>query len=501
MTRLHASQRTSFNVLQQTRNFSLWGSSSSSKPAEASPTSPQSDVKIAEPSNFEPIRTIRGTNSTSDLSSSLESRPPNAVAPSFIEDAQNALLEPHTSDVDPSPSLEDLPERLGYLYEDCGLNFGYGPTSVMEWVLEHVHIWGGLSWTASIVTLGLLLRGTMFPFMVKSAQQAAIMRMINGPLAPLQEEYKLASREKDTQRMQKAIIQMRTIRREAGIQYRWLLAPMLIQIPFGFGAWRLLRNSATLPVPGFVSETWLWASDLTFSDPYFITPALSSIMIYFTMRINTAMNARGGSGGAAALATMDMMGLLQKILPALSFVFISFQPGAVQLYFASSSAMGLITTLILRWSPFRNYFNLPPVGVEVAVPENIAKLQTSATSPSSPSQPSSSSTSQPQKAFMNTTRRRNTVIDTTSRTVSTEPSNSSRQDISSIDRGVNKVKRWGSETKKNWKGVTESIFGEAKERNERAKRESAEAKEAKIRQQLDDRRRKRNEALGGGRER
>lgn len=495
MVRQHASQRTSFSVLQQTRNFSLWGSSSSSKPADASPPTPQSDIKITEPSNFEPIRTVKATNNTSDLSSSYESHPPNTIEPVFLENAQNALLEPHTSDVDASPPLEDIPERIGYLNEVCGLDFGYGPSSVMEWVLEHVHIWGGLSWTASIVTLGLLLRGTMFPFMVKSAQQAAIMRMINGPLAPLQEEYKLAARDKDSQRMQKAMIQMRTIRREAGIQYRWLLAPMLIQIPFGFGAWRTLRNCATCPVPGFISESWLWTSDLTFSDPYYLTPAISSVMIYLTMRINTAMNARGGSG-AAALATMDMMGLLQKILPALSFVFISFQPGAVQLYFASSSAMGLFTTLILRWSAFRKYFNLPPVSGEQPVPENIAKLQALTTTSTS-----SSSTEQTQRAFMNTARRRGTVIDATSRTIPTESPNSSQQDISSIDRGVNKVKGWGSEMKKNWKGVTESVVGKSEERQERSKRESAEAREAEIRQQLDERRRRRNEALGGRRER
>lgn len=360
---------------------------------------------------------------------------------------------------------------------------------MMQWVLEHIHIVGGLSWTASIVVLGLALRATMFPFIVKSAEQAANLRIAQKIMKPLQDEYKEASREKDHAKMQKAMSQLRTINREMGIKYRWMFAPMLIQIPFGFGAWRTLRNCATLPVPGFVTESWLWTTDLTFSDPYFLVPAISSGLIYLTMRLNASMNTRGVSGGTAALANVDMMALLQKILPGLSFVFISFQPGAVQLYFASSSAMGLLSALVMRSPTARKLLGVPPLGGD---PEAAARLEAKYSKIKSSSTSSTSST----PAFMRTSRSTGPIIDAKARTVPTKPETSAteqeQKDISSIDRGVNKIKNFGSEMKKNWTGVMGKVRSSSEEKQEAQRNQRREEYEDRIRRQLDERRRERN---------
>src|SRR5581483_2371770 len=101
------------------------------------------------------------------------SQAPNSLEPQSIADAQQALLNADGAASDVTTPLEQIPERIGYLKEACGLDFGWGPSSMMEWILEHIHIWGGFSWTASIVLLGIGLRASLFPTLVMSAAQSA----------------------------------------------------------------------------------------------------------------------------------------------------------------------------------------------------------------------------------------------------------------------------------------------------------------------------------------
>lgn len=315
----------------------------------------------------------------------------------------------------------------------------------MEWIFEHMHIWGGLSWTASAIGLGLLLRSCMLPLMVMQQKETAKLKGMHQHIAPIQAKIQQANLSGDQKARYAATLELQALNREAGIKWRYMLYPFLLQLPFGFGAWRLLRNAASLPVPGFVTENWYWLTDLTFSDELYILPAVSGAMIYLTLKIQEKLNATT----ASTLGNRDLQGIVRKVLPAVSFVFMIFQPGAVQLYFAASSTMGMLTTTAISWNPTRKLFGIPtnvqPKPVE----------QTSSSSTATSTATSSSSTQEQPKQPPPFMRMRGQTIDATARTLDTAATASStsstprssktsfpepQQEISVIDKGVNAVK-------------------------------------------------------------
>jgi YidC/Oxa1 family membrane protein insertase len=114
------------------------------------------------------------------------------------------------------------------------------------------------------------------------------MKKANPILEPLRVEYKEAAHAKDTVKQQQVAAQMRMIMQEYNISYGRLLLPALIQVPLSFGAFRLCRGMASLPVPAFETEKWLWTSDLTQSDPLMILPIISAASLYTSMRVSSS---------------------------------------------------------------------------------------------------------------------------------------------------------------------------------------------------------------------
>ena len=84
--------------------------------------------------------------------------------------------------------------------------------------------------------------------------------------------------------MVQATQDLRALYRQADIQL-WKLAVPLIQVPIGYGTFRLLKGMAALPVPGLEDGGLLWIKDLTISDPYMILPATTAIAIYYTFKV------------------------------------------------------------------------------------------------------------------------------------------------------------------------------------------------------------------------
>jgi YidC/Oxa1 family membrane protein insertase len=60
---------------------------------------------------------------------------------------------------------------------------------------------------------------------------------------------------------------------------------MIMQMWIGIGAFRCLRAMGTLPVPGMVEDGFLWFSDLTSRDPYFVLPLLTTTIFYATIKV------------------------------------------------------------------------------------------------------------------------------------------------------------------------------------------------------------------------
>lgn len=428
-------------------------------------------MPIVEPTNFEPTRTIKASTSTSDGidASQLQAHTPSPVEPQVIEKIQTSIAEPHLSDpaarVDPQ-NIEDVPERIGYLKEVCGLDFGWGPSSMVEWTLEHIHIWGGLSWTASAITLGLLIRAVMVPMMISSARETSKMREMQPIIKPLVEQAQAARAKGDSKKALELQREVQVIRKEFDFKIWKAFVPIVIQLPFGFGAWRVLRNAASLPVPGFVTESWLWTSDLSFSDPYFILPAMAGGLIFLTFKTNRKANR---SADGVESSQTHFTNLMMKVLPFITVAFMSVQPGAVQLYIVASSSMALATAQAMTNSAFRRMVRLP---------ELPAENSTSGSSSAERQEPVIKPT-----AGMNTRRHNiHPTIEATSRTVSEAPQLDSNRSV--IDKVVDAGKDQWKGVKSNVAGMAESVWTgtkestELKQKTERSRRYEAQYRKA-----------------------
>lgn len=183
-----------------------------------------------------------------------------------------------------SLDINQVPEHIGYLKE-MGLAYGYGPTSMMEWIIEHVHILAGTPWWASIALTALLVRIVCFYPNILGAENASKMAASQHLTKPLMEKMRESSRLGDTAETMRIRAELQMINKKAGVKYSLMAIPF-IQAPIGFGTFFLLRAMSSLPVPGMNSGGLLWFSNLTIPDPFFILPFATSFTLHMLLRVS-----------------------------------------------------------------------------------------------------------------------------------------------------------------------------------------------------------------------
>lgn len=180
-----------------------------------------------------------------------------------------------------APTVVD--EHIGYLKE-LGLDFGWGPTSFIETLVEHVYIYSGLPWGGAIVLTAVLVRASLLKIFINAADASVRMATLQPHLEPIKNRMKEARLAGDVAASQVEAAQMKQITQAAGVKMGRLFLPML-QVPLAFGTFRLMRGMAELPVPGLDSGGILWVKDLTVSDPYYILPMVGSLAIWYTFKV------------------------------------------------------------------------------------------------------------------------------------------------------------------------------------------------------------------------
>jgi YidC/Oxa1 family membrane protein insertase len=206
-----------------------------------------------------------------------------AAAPG--ENAADAASQAGSTDIaDLSPlEIEQIPEKIGYLKE-LGLDYGWGPSSMMEWIIEHTYMWTGLPWWASIVTAGLLIRLALLKPSIMAADNGSKIQAIRGQSEPLRQRMTYHARDGNNLELAKVRAEMQDLHRQHGIKTWKSLVPML-QIPLGYGCFRVVRGMAALPVPGLATESVGWLTDLTVRDPYFLLPVATAVFMYLTFKV------------------------------------------------------------------------------------------------------------------------------------------------------------------------------------------------------------------------
>ncbi|KAJ4388914.1 hypothetical protein N0V93_006376 [Gnomoniopsis smithogilvyi] len=253
-----------------------------------------------------------------------------------------------------APSILNIPEGVGYLAK-LGLDYGHGPTSVCQWVVEQLHFNMGFGWLGAIVGASLAIRVVMaYPALIAQLESHKSQEMRKDPVyQDRQQKFMMAMARPggDTAELMQLRMQIQYLQKQHNVKMSRMFWPML-QIPFAYGMFKLTRGMAMLPVPGLENAGALWFPDLTVADPLYILPCVGAFTMYLSIKRSLPFM-------ASEQATL--MKFAPFILgPIGFFVTISF-PAAVQVYFASAAVLQYFQTALWHIPIVRKLCGLPPL--------------------------------------------------------------------------------------------------------------------------------------------
>lgn len=254
-------------------------------------------------------------------------------------------------DITDATDYANLPERLGFL-KDLGLDYGWGPTALIEWSLEHVHVLSGMPWWGSIAATAFLYRLALVPMFMKASENGAKMRAMQPITQPMNAKMMDAMRNGDRVTAMTMRQEMMQINKAAGVSTFGMLVPSVVQGVFGFCAFRLLRAMSNLPVPGLETGGLLWITDLTHTDPYFLLPAIMGGTLHMVMRM-------GGETGTPMTETMRPF--LLYVFPSIVFITTAWLPAALNVWLCTTGIMGMTQVHLFKRPEIRRMFGLTPM--------------------------------------------------------------------------------------------------------------------------------------------
>lgn len=223
-----------------------------------------------------PSRRFQSTTATTTATATTDSLADAAASSTIIPSSLDAALELVTK-------ATDAPEHIGYL-RSLGLEYGNGPTAIVEWTLEHTHVLLGTPWWASITLTAVLFRVLFLKFYLDAADNAARMATVQPQTKPLTDKMMEASRNSDQATTMAIRREIQVINRRAGVKVWKSFVPM-VQVFTGYGTFRLIQAMAKVPVPGLENGGTLWFPNLTIPDPYFLLPVASAGVLHLVLRV------------------------------------------------------------------------------------------------------------------------------------------------------------------------------------------------------------------------
>ena len=222
----------------------------------------------------------------------------NTTAPATTSSGESLLSSPEVSSTPNVPTddwaaaidglntteLLAIPEQIGYL-KALGLDYGWGPTAFIEFLFEHVHVYSGTPWWASIILTAVVVRVSLLKLYIDASDQGARLARVHPLVKPLQDKVRAAAVAGNNEARMILAQKARNIMKAEGIIYWKMLAPFS-QLFLGYGTFRLMKGMANLPVPGLDEGGFLWIKDLTVMDPFYLLPVATCAMMFFTIKVS-----------------------------------------------------------------------------------------------------------------------------------------------------------------------------------------------------------------------
>ncbi len=143
----------------------------------------------------------------------------------------------------------------------------------LKWTYRWIHNWG---WAIVIQTL--IINVALLPLRISQMKSMLKMQKVAPVIKSVQEKYKKYSlRDPRKQQMQQEIA---AIYKEHGVNPVGGCLPLLIQMPFLFAYYSMLRSALDLR-----HANWLWIRDLASPDPLYLLPIGIVVTMFLTQRM------------------------------------------------------------------------------------------------------------------------------------------------------------------------------------------------------------------------
>lgn len=209
--------------------------------------------------------------------------------------------------------------RLDKIEPNLRLTVDYGALDILAkpvfWTMEKIHSVLG-NWGLAIIFVTLVIKLIFFPLSAASYKSMANMRRLSPKLKALKERYG-----DDRQKMSQAMME---IYKKEKINPLGGCLPILVQIPVFISLYWVLLESVELRQSPF----FLWISDLSTKDPYYVLPVLMGISMFIQQKLNPP----------------PMDPVQQKVMQALPIIFtafFAFFPAGLVLYWVVNNCLSI----------------------------------------------------------------------------------------------------------------------------------------------------------------
>jgi len=196
----------------------------------------------------------------------------------------------------------------------------------LKWTYKHVVP----NWGWAIVIQTLIITIALLPLRITQMKSMLKMQRIGPQIKSIQERYKKYSlRDPRKAAMNEEIS---ALYKKEGVNPAGGCLPLLIQFPFLIAYYRMLGVALDLR-----HAHWLWITDLSARDPYFILPILMVISMFAMQR----MTPQAGMDPSQQKMMMWMMPLM------MGFIFFNLQAG-LNLYYAETNLISMVQQSIMN---------------------------------------------------------------------------------------------------------------------------------------------------------
>ena len=178
-----------------------------------------------------------------------------------------------------------------------------------RWLLVKMHDMG-IAYGWALVLFGIMVRLALWPLNQKAMRAGMAMQAIQPLQKDIQERYK-----NDPQRLQQEMFKLYREHKVNPFGGCW---PMLLPMPILFALFFVFQNSIELR-----GAPWLWLTDLSRADPFYIIPIIMGVSMYLVTKI--------GQMGMEANPQMKTMLYVMPVM--MTVLFLNFASG-LNLYYA-----------------------------------------------------------------------------------------------------------------------------------------------------------------------